>query len=105
MVGLIFRKALICIEGNLRFKIDWASLLLEGNVPFLLCFTLYLSCNLQVPAPPQGAYIRRGDVTEVFFFCVEFRGLIFGGAYTRRSLFSEFYGITKTQSNKEEDRQ
>ena len=23
----------------------------------------------------------------------EFRGLIFGGAYTRRGVFSEFYGI------------
>ena len=30
-------------EGNLRFKIDWASLQWEGNLPFLLCFTLYSS--------------------------------------------------------------
>ena len=30
------------MEGNLRFKIDWASLQLEGNLLFLLCFTLYL---------------------------------------------------------------
>ena len=31
------------MEGNLRFKIDWASQLsLEGNLPVLLCFTLYL---------------------------------------------------------------
>ena len=27
------------------------------------------------------------------FFRYEFRGLIFGGAYTRRGLFSEFYGM------------
>ena len=26
----------------------------------------------------------------------EFRGLIFGGAYTRRGLFSEFYGISSS---------
>ena len=33
------------MEGKLHFKIDWASLILifvEGNLPFLLCFTLYL---------------------------------------------------------------
>ena len=52
----------LCTEGNLRFKIDWASLQLEGNVPFLLCF----------------AYIRRGDVTEGFWR-YEFGGLIQGG--------------------------
>ena len=29
------------MEGNLRFKIDWAGLYWQGNLPFLLCFTLY----------------------------------------------------------------
>ena len=40
---------------------------------------------------PQGAYIWRGDLTEGF---LRYRigGLIFGGAYTWRGLFSEFYG-------------
>ena len=43
--------------------------------------------------PPGGAYIRRGDLTEGFLHC-DFEGLIlnFGGAYTWRGLFSEFYG-------------
>ena len=41
---------------------------------------------------PQGAYIWRGDLTEGFLrYC--FGELIFGGAYTWRGLFSEFYGI------------
>ena len=39
------------------------------------------------------AYIRTGDVTEGFLR-YEFGGLIFGGAYTRKGLFSEFYGMT-----------
>ena len=39
--GLIFGGAL-STEGNLRFKIDWASLVVGVNLPFLLCFTLYL---------------------------------------------------------------
>ena len=30
------------MEGNLRFKIDWASFTVEVNLSFLLCFTLYL---------------------------------------------------------------
>ena len=61
----------------MRFKINWASLLWEGNLLFLLCFTLY---------------IRRGDLTEGFLG-YDFGGLIFGGAYTRRGLFSEFYSM------------
>ena len=34
----------------------------------------------------------RGDLTEGFLR-YEFGGLVFGGAYTWRGLFSEFYGI------------
>ena len=40
---------------------------------------------------PRKAYIWRGDLTEGFFR-YRFEGLIFGGAYTWRGLFSEFYG-------------
>ena len=47
--------------------------------------------KFQVQAP-QGAYIRRGDLTEGFSR-YDFGGLIFGRAYTWRDLFSEFYGI------------
>ena len=50
------------MEGNLHFKIDWASLIiniLEVNLPFFLCFTLYLRAIFRVRAPA---------------------GLIFGGA-------------------------
>ena len=43
----------------MHFKIDWASLIVEVNVLFLLCFTLYLRAIFQVQAPG---------------------GLIFGGA-------------------------
>ena len=43
--------------------------------------------------PVRGAYIWRGDLTDGFL-CYRFGGLIFGGAYTWRGLFSEFYGIS-----------
>ena len=34
-------------EENLRFKIDWASLIkFEVSLPFLLCFTLYAPAGL-----------------------------------------------------------
>ena len=57
----------------------------------MLCVTLYFRAIFQVQAPP-GAYIWRGDLTEVFLR-YEFGGLIFGGAYTWRGLFLEFYGV------------
>ena len=70
----------------MRFKIDWASLYLERNLPFLLCFTLYLKAIFQVQAPVGlifgGAISRR-------VFCVTSlgglysEGLIHGGAYFR----------------------
>ena len=48
---------------------------------------------------PPGAYIWRGHLTEGF---LRYRigGLIFGGAYTWRGLFSEFYGIQITYIGK-----
>ena len=41
------------------------ALLLEGNLPFLLCFTLYLRA-ISKYKPPRvgGAYIWRGDLTD-----------------------------------------
>ena len=53
----------------------------------------YFVCEGNFPGTsPWGAYIWRGDLTEGFSR-YRFGGLIFGGAYTRRGLFSEFYGI------------
>ena len=51
----------------MRFKINWASLIvtLEVNLPFLLCFTLYLRTIFQVQGP-RGVYIWRGDFIEGF---------------------------------------
>ena len=60
----------------MRFKIDWASLIVGSKL------TLF-------------AYIWRDDLTEGFLH-YWFGGLIFGGAYTWRGLFSEFYGINST---------
>ena len=91
MEGLIFQGLTLYTE-NLRFKIDWASLIggRKFTVFALICFTLYLRAISKYK--PPGAYIWRGDLTEGFLR-YEFGGVIFGGAYTWRGLFLEFYGI------------
>ena len=48
---------------------------------FTFFFYFVLEGKFQVQAP-QGAYIRRGDLTEGFLR-YDFGGLIFGGAYFR----------------------
>ena len=80
------------MEGNLRFKIDWASLIVRRKFTVFTLFYFVFESNSQVQSP-RGAYIWRGDSTEGFLR-YEFGGLIFGGAYTWRGLFSEFYGTT-----------
>ena len=41
------------MEGNLRFKNDWASLIVGSKLPFSLCFTLYLRAIFKYK-PPGG---------------------------------------------------
>ena len=77
-------------EGNLRFKIDWASLTVGSK--FTVFALLYFVFEDNFPSiGPRGAYIWRGDLTEGFLR-YRFMGLIFGGVYTWKGLFSEFYG-------------
>ena len=61
----------------MRFKIDWASLIVESKFTVLLCFTLYLRAIFQVQGP-GGPYFWRGDLTEGFL-PYRFGRLIFGG--------------------------
>ena len=62
------------MEVNLCFKIDWASLMVGRKFTVFAFFYFVFEGNFQVHAPG---------------------GLIFGGANTRRGLFSEFYGICR----------
>ena len=74
----------------MRFKIDWASPIVGGKFPVFALFYFVFEGNFPSTSPP-GAYIWRGDLTEGFLR-YRFGGLIFGGAYTWKGLFSEFYG-------------
>ena len=82
------------MEGNLRFKIGWASLIvgMKFTVFALSGFTLYLR-EISNYKPPGGLYLAGRFNGGFFALRVWWRGgEIFGGAYTWRGLFSEFYG-------------
>ena len=79
-------------KGKLRFKINWAGLIVGMKCTIFALFYFVFEGNFQVEVP-RGAYIWRNDSTEGFLLRV--LGLIFGGAYTWRGLFSEFYGTRK----------
>ena len=92
MEGLIFGWGCggLSTEGNFHFKIDWASLIVGSTFTVFALF--YFAFEGDFPSTsPWGPYILRGDLTEGFL-CNRFGGFIFGGAYTWRGLFSEFYG-------------
>ena len=74
----------------MRLKIDWASLIAGSKFTVFALFYFVFEGNFPSTSP-RGAYIWRGDLTEGFLR-YRFGGLIFGGAYTWKGLFSEFYG-------------
>ena len=74
------------MEGNLRFKIDRASLIVGSKFTVFALFYFVFGGNFPSTIP-QGAYIWRGDLMAGFLR-YRFGGLIFGrvihgGAYFR----------------------
>ena len=57
----------------MHLKIDWSSLIVGGKFTVFALFYFVFEGNFLIQAPG---------------------GLIFGGAYTWRGLFSEFYGMS-----------
>ena len=74
----------------MRFKIDWAILIVGSKFTVLVLFYFVFESNFPSTSP-RRAYIGRGDLTEGFL------GLPVSGAYTWRGLFSEFYGMSNTK--------
>ena len=87
--GLIFRGAYVRREICVSKSIGLAC---SGKEIYHFCFVLLCIWGQFPSTSPRGAYIWRGDLTEGF---LRYRlgGLIFGGAYTWRGLFSEFYDM------------
>ena len=75
-------------EGNLRFKIDWASPMVGRKFTVFAFFYFVLEGNFQVQV--LGGLYLEGPFNGGFFCVTRVWGLIFGGAYTWRGLFSEF---------------
>ena len=73
---------------------------MEVNSPFLICFTLSLKAIFQVQAP--GGLIFEGAIQRRVFCVTSLGGLIFGGDYTGRGLFSEFYGSLNEEMTEKE---
>ena len=78
----------------MRFAIDRASLIVGSKFIVFPLFYFVFEGNFPSTSPRGGLYLEgrfnRG------FWGYRFGGLIFGGAYTWRGLFSEFYGIRLT---------
>ena len=77
--GLIYIRRGLSTEGNLPFKIDWASLIVGSKFAVFALFCFVFEGNFPSTSP-RGAYIWRGDLTEGFFR-YQIGGLIFGGPY------------------------
>ena len=63
----------------MRFKIDWASLIVGSKFTVFALFYFVFEGNFPSTSP-RGAYIWRGNLTEGFLR-YEFGGLIHGGVY------------------------
>ena len=66
----------------MRFKIDWASLIVGRKFTVLALFYFVFEGSFPSTGPP-GAYIWRDDLTEGFFALPVWRAYNFGGAYFR----------------------
>ena len=74
----------------MRFKIDWASLIVERKFTVFALFYFVLEGNFPSISPP-GAYVWRGDLTEGFLRYRLIWGLIFGGAYLRNFTVTKWH--------------
>ena len=74
----------------MRLKIDWASLIVGSKFTVFALFYFVFEGNFPITSP-GGLYLE--ERFNGGFLRYQFGGLIFGGAYTWRGLFSELYGI------------
>ena len=71
-------------EGNLRFKTDWASLIIGRKFTVFACFYFVFEGNFPSTSPQGGLYLEG-----------RFNALPVWRAFIWRGLFSEFYGILR----------
>ena len=78
----------------MRFKTDWASLIVGTKFTVFACFYFVFEGNFPSTSPRE-AYIWRGDLREAFL------RYWFGGAYIWRGLYMEglIFGILRYREN------
>ena len=86
------------MDRNLRFKINWASLIVGSKFTVLALFYFVFEGNFPSTSSQRG-YIWRGNLTEGFLH-YRFGGLIFGGSYTWRGLcFGILWYVSTAESS------
>ena len=76
----------------MRFQIDWASLIVGSK--FIIFALFYFVFEGNFPSTTSRGLIFGGAIERRIFRVAAWGGgggRIFGGAYTRRGVFSEFY--------------
>ena len=73
----------------MRFKIDWASLIVGSKFTFFALFSFVFEGNFPGTSP-RGAYIWRGDLMEGFFCVTGLGGLYLEGLIHGRAYFRNF---------------
>ena len=82
----------------MRFKIDWASLIVGSKFTFFALFYFVFEGNFPSTSP-RGAYIWRGDLTEGFLR-YRFGGLIHEGAYFRNFTVLQYETLSLKRTNR-----
>ena len=81
----------------MRFKIDWASLIVGSKFTVFALFYFVFEGNFPSTTLPMGLYLE--GRFDGGFFPLPVWGLIFGGAYKWRGLFSEFFRYMNNNSS------
>ena len=79
----------------MRFKIDWATLIVGSKFTVFALFYFVFEVKFPSLSPRGGLYLE--ERFNGGFFALRVWGLIIGGAYTWRGLFSEFYVMNLTE--------
>ena len=80
----------------MRFKIDWASLIVESKFTVFALFYFVFEGNFPSTSP-RGAYIWRGDLTEGVFALPVWGACIWRGLYMEGLIFGILrYAIAST---------
>ena len=71
----------------MRFKIEWASLIVGSKFTIFALFYFVFEGNFPLSTNPGGAYIWRGDLTEGFFASQDWGAYIWRGLYMKGLIF------------------